>query len=97
MYGERKNRRWMLCQAQRSRTEREKMDWMIEYCRTEAEDALKRGCRTEAENERASLSWNEAADRLEKFKEGIGEEVPQTKRCHSLILQLLSASGIPLS
>jgi hypothetical protein len=64
------------------------MDWMIEYCRTEAEDALKRGCRTEAENERASLSWNEAADRLEKFKEGIGEEVPQTKRCHSLILQL---------
>lgn len=64
------------------------MDWMIEYCRTEAEDELKIRCRTEAENERASLSWNETADRLERLKEEIGEEAPQTKRCPSLILQL---------
>src|SRR5918996_309261 len=85
--GKSKCPREIMCEILRSRTEREKMELIIEYCRAEAENARHRRCRTEAENERAWYGWNEAADRLERLKEGIGEAL-QTKRYPSLILQL---------
>lgn len=43
------------------------MDWIIEYCRTQAEDVKQI-------NERAWYEWNEVADRLERHKEENGEE-----------------------